>query len=177
MAAVLCCATRCDALQVLSGAEQRHLLKLVGRMRELGAQGQLVGRTYTAPARNRPGNGRVTVQLGCCYNYAADREGNPPGILPAERVCGLPPLLLDVVERMERRGIFGAARHPTRVAPASVLSCSPSAFAAPLFQGTRPDSAIINFYSEGDCIPPHIDHHDFARPFVTLSLLSEQATS
>ena len=29
-------------------------------------------------------------------------------------------------------------------------------------------------YSEGDCIPPHIDHHDFTRPFVTLSLLSEQ---
>ena len=29
-------------------------------------------------------------------------------------------------------------------------------------------------YSEGDCIPPHIDHHDFVRPFVTLSLLSEQ---
>ena len=27
---------------------------------------------------------------------------------------------------------------------------------------------------EGDCIPPHIDHHDFVRPFVTLSLLSEQ---
>ena len=33
---------------------------------------------------------------------------------------------------------------------------------------------IINFYDAGDCIPPHIDHHDFARPFVTLSLLSEQ---
>lgn len=25
-----------------------------------------------------------------------------------------------------------------------------------------------------DCIPPHIDSHDFSRPFVTLSLLSEQ---
>ena len=33
---------------------------------------------------------------------------------------------------------------------------------------------IINFYAEGDCIPPHIDHLDFTRPFVTLSLLTEQ---
>ena len=39
----------------------------------------------------------------------------------------------------------------------------------------RPDSCIINFYSEGDCIPPHIDNHDFSRPFVTLSLVSEQS--
>ena len=39
----------------------------------------------------------------------------------------------------------------------------------------RPDSCIVNLYQEGDCIPPHVDHHDFARPFVTLSLLSEQA--
>lgn len=28
--------------------------------------------------------------------------------------------------------------------------------------------------SAGDCIPPHIDHHDFVRPFVTVSLQSEQ---
>ena len=39
----------------------------------------------------------------------------------------------------------------------------------------RPDSCIVNLYERGDCIPPHIDHRDFARPFVTLSLLSEQA--
>ena len=38
----------------------------------------------------------------------------------------------------------------------------------------RPDSAIINVYEVGECIPPHIDHHDFVRPFVTLSLLSEE---
>lgn len=36
-----------------------------------------------------------------------------------------------------------------------------------------PDSCIINIYDVGDCIPPHIDHHDFLRPFSTLSLLSE----
>ena len=28
---------------------------------------------------------------------------------------------------------------------------------------------------QGDCIPPHIDSIDFARPFCTVSLLSEQS--
>lgn len=39
----------------------------------------------------------------------------------------------------------------------------------------EPDSAIVNIYDVGDCIPPHIDHHDFSRPFCTLSLLSEES--
>ena len=34
--------------------------------------------------------------------------------------------------------------------------------------------AILNFYAAGDAIPPHVDHHDFARPFATLSLGSTQ---
>lgn len=31
----------------------------------------------------------------------------------------------------------------------------------------------MNIYDEGDCIPPHIDNHDFVRPFCTVSFLSE----
>ena len=81
-------------------------------------------------------------------NYAIDKDGHAPGILAREPVCGLPAFLDDLIDRMVARGIFSAR--------------------------TRPDSAIINYYAEGDCIPPHIDNHDFARPFVTLSLLSEQ---
>ncbi|XP_020586604.1 RNA demethylase ALKBH5-like [Phalaenopsis equestris] len=38
-----------------------------------------------------------------------------------------------------------------------------------------PNSCIINIYEEGDCIPPHIDHHDFVRPFCTVSLISESS--
>ena len=57
----------CD---VLRAGEQRHLLKFVERLREIGASGGLVGRTYSAPSKWRKGNGRVTVQMGCCYNYA-----------------------------------------------------------------------------------------------------------
>uniref|UniRef100_A0A9I9DJQ3 RNA demethylase ALKBH5 n=1 Tax=Cucumis melo TaxID=3656 RepID=A0A9I9DJQ3_CUCME len=36
-----------------------------------------------------------------------------------------------------------------------------------------PDSCIVNIYDEGDCIPPHIDHHDFLRPFCTVSFQTE----
>lgn len=36
-----------------------------------------------------------------------------------------------------------------------------------------PDSCIVNIYDEGDCIPPHIDNHDFVRPFCTVSFISE----
>jgi len=135
--------------EVLSVAEQRHVLEYVSRLNELGMAKQLVGRTYTAPNKWKRGKGRITLQLGCCYNYASDRDGNPPGILRDYRVCGMPKLLNDVIDRMVARGIFNAK--------------------------TRPDSCIINYYSEGDCIPPHIDSHDFCRPFVTLSLLSEQS--
>ena len=38
-----------------------------------------------------------------------------------------------------------------------------------------PDTAIVNFYDTDDCIPPHVDHKDFVRPFVTISLLSQQS--
>ncbi|XP_020596452.1 RNA demethylase ALKBH5-like [Phalaenopsis equestris] len=38
-----------------------------------------------------------------------------------------------------------------------------------------PNSCIINIYEEGDCIPPHIDHHDFVRPFCTVSLILESS--
>lgn len=36
-----------------------------------------------------------------------------------------------------------------------------------------PDSCIVNIYEVGDCIPPHIDHHDFLRPFCTVSFLTK----
>ncbi|PKU84186.1 alkylated DNA repair protein alkB 5 [Dendrobium catenatum] len=34
-------------------------------------------------------------------------------------------------------------------------------------------SCIINIYKSDDCIPPHINNHDFVRPFSTLSFLSK----
>ena len=123
-------------------------IRYARRLSALGDAGALCGRTYSAPRKWKRGKGRVTVQMGCCYNYATDKDGHPPGILPHEPVCGMPPFLHDIIDRMCERGIFDAT--------------------------TRPDSCIINFYSEGDCIPPHIDHTDFTRPFVTLSLCVPQ---
>ena len=69
-------------------------------------------------------------------------------IMSDEAVELLPPILEDLVDRLVASGVLPAAR--------------------------RPDSAIVNVYSEGDCIPPHIDHHDFVRPFCTISMLSKQ---
>jgi|APGre2960657444_1045066.scaffolds.fasta_scaffold06383_4 hypothetical protein len=69
-----------------------------------------------------------------------------PGITQ-DVVEAMPATLEAVVDRMVRWGVLPAA--------------------------VRPDSCIVNIYEEGDCIPPHIDHHDFTRPFCTLSLLSE----
>ena len=85
---------------------QLELLAYVRKLSDLGDERLLVGRTYSAPRRWMRGKGRVTVQLGCCYNYATDSQGNPPGILKHERVCGLPPLLDHVIDRMVQRGIF-----------------------------------------------------------------------
>ena len=77
-----------------------------------------------------------------------DSKGNPPGILTSAECDPMPKLLQHLIHRLVRWGVL----------PASV----------------EPDSAIVNLYSTDDCIPPHIDHHDFTRPFCTMSLLSEE---
>lgn len=93
------------------------------------------------------GKGRVTIQFGCCYNYGVDKNGNPPGIIRDEEVDPIPPPLKMMVKRMVA----------WRVLPPTCI----------------PNSCIINIYDKDDCIPPHIDHHDFVRPFCTVSFLSE----
>lgn len=136
-------------------------------------------RTYSEPRKWMRGKGRVTIQFGCCYNYAVvsgeftfsrlslnscyvllfvfllirfskilqDRFGNPPGIMRDEEVDPLPHLFKKMIKRMVKWHVLP----PTCI----------------------PDSCIVNIYEEGDCIPPHIDHHDFIRPFSTVSFLSE----
>ena len=39
----------------------------------------LRGRTFSAPRKSMRGKGRITVQFGCCYNYAVDKQGRAPG--------------------------------------------------------------------------------------------------
>ncbi|CAK0786469.1 hypothetical protein CVIRNUC_009682 [Coccomyxa viridis] len=134
---------------LLSPAEEDIFVDAIRRWEEEGRAGCFRGRTFSAPRKSMRGKGRVTIQFGCCYNYAVDKEGRPPGIIPEEVVEPMPDLLVALVKRLVRWGVL-----PARMAP---------------------DSAIINIYDVIDCIPPHIDHHDFSRPFCTISLLSQQS--
>lgn len=60
----------------------------------------------------------------------------------------LPPPLLALLDGMQAAGIFTAAE--------------------------RPDTCCLNAYAVGSWLPPHVDSPAFARPFFSLSLLSEQ---
>lgn len=132
---------------VFSAAEQRRIVNFVGELQKMGKNGQLKERTFSSPQKWMRGKGRVTLQFGCCYNYAVDKNGNPPGILKNEPIDPLPQLFKTMIKRLIR----------WHVLPPSCV----------------PDCCIVNIYDEGDCIPPHIDHHDFVRPFCTVSFLSE----
>ncbi|KAA8547478.1 hypothetical protein F0562_003658 [Nyssa sinensis] len=132
---------------VFSAVEQKRIVDFVYVLQEMGKKGELKERTFTAPQKWMRGKGRVTIQFGCCYNYAIDKNGNPPGILQNEIVDPIPHLFKVIIRRL-------ISWH---VLPPSCV----------------PDSCIVNIYEEGDCIPPHIDHHDFVRPFCTVSFLSE----
>ncbi|KAK4274518.1 hypothetical protein QN277_017725 [Acacia crassicarpa] len=132
---------------IFSAAEQKRIVNYVASLQEMGKKGELKDRTYSAPQKWMRGKGRQTIQFGCCYNYATDRDGNPPGILQNVVVDPFPDLFKVIIRRLIRWHVLP----PTCV----------------------PDSCIVNIYEEGDCIPPHIDNHDFVRPFCTVSFLSE----
>ncbi|CAI9110920.1 OLC1v1011028C1 [Oldenlandia corymbosa var. corymbosa] len=132
---------------IFSAAEQKRIVDYVESLQEMGRKGELKGRSFTAPQKWMRGKGRVTIQFGCCYNYATDKNGNPPGILKREVVEPIPNLFKVMIKRLVR----------WHVLPPSCV----------------PDSCIVNVYDVGDCIPPHIDNHDFVRPFCTVSFLSE----
>ncbi|URD81597.1 hypothetical protein MUK42_19074 [Musa troglodytarum] len=132
---------------VFSAVEQRRIVDCIYDFLEKGRKGMLRERTYSEPRKWMRGKGRVTIQFGCCYNYAVDKHGNPPGIIRDEEVDPIPPLLKVMIKRM-------VAWH---VLPPTCI----------------PNSCIVNIYDKDDCIPPHIDHHDFVRPFCTVSFLSE----
>uniref|UniRef100_A0A0A9EFL3 Fe2OG dioxygenase domain-containing protein n=1 Tax=Arundo donax TaxID=35708 RepID=A0A0A9EFL3_ARUDO len=132
---------------VFSSAEQRRIVECVYDLQERGRRGELGDRTYTEPQKWMRGKGRVTIQFGCCYNYATDKNGNPPGIMRTVVSDPMPDLFKTMVKRLVRWNVL-----PTTCVP---------------------DSCIVNIYEPGDCIPPHIDSHDFVRPFCTVSFLSE----
>jgi alkylated DNA repair protein alkB family protein 5 len=75
----------------LDEMEQEKVVRMIHELERLGQQGELRGRTFTAPRKWMRGKGRVTIQFGCCYNYAVDRQGRPPGILQGEECCSFSP--------------------------------------------------------------------------------------
>ncbi|KAL5713558.1 mRNA N(6)-methyladenine demethylase [Ranunculus cassubicifolius] len=133
--------------RVFDDQEQKQIVEQVYNLQKMGQSGKLRSRTYSEPRKWMKGKGRVTIQFGCCYNYAVDRNGNPPGIIRDEEVDPIPDLFKKMIKRMVQ----------WQVLPANCI----------------PNSCIVNIYDEGDCIPPHIDHHDFVRPFCTVSFLTE----
>ncbi|WCJ18294.1 oxidoreductase 2OG-Fe(II) oxygenase family protein [Euphorbia peplus] len=133
--------------KVFNSEEQKKIVECVYDLQNVARKGQLRERTYSEPKKWMRGKGRITMQFGCCYNYAVDQDGNPPGIIRDEEVDPLPPTFKQMIKRMIRWHVLP----PTCI----------------------PNSCIVNIYDEGDCIPPHIDHHDFVRPFCTVSFLTE----
>lgn len=132
---------------VFSAAEQKRIVECVYGLQAKGKRGELGDRTYTEPEKWMRGKGRVTIQFGCCYNYAVDKNGNPPGIIRTFVSDPIPELFKVMIKRLVK----------WRILPPDCV----------------PDSCIVNMYDPGDCIPPHIDSHDFVRPFCTVSFLSE----
>lgn len=131
---------------VFSAAEQKRIVDFVYELQERGKNNEFGEHTYSAPRKWMRGKGRVTIQFGCCYNYA-ERNGTPPGILHSVMADRMPNLFKVMIKRL-----VGWHVMPTDCVP---------------------DSCIVNIYEPGDCIPPHIDSHDFVRPFCTVSFLSE----
>ncbi|CAL9068354.1 unnamed protein product [Musa banksii] len=132
---------------VFSAAEQKRIVDFVYELQGKGKNHQLGEHTYSEPPKWMCGKGRVTIQFGCCYNYSMDKNGNPPGILKNVVADPVPHLFKVIIRRLVR----------WHVIPRTCI----------------PDSCIVNIYELGDSIPPHIDSHDFVRPFCTVSFLSE----
>ncbi|CAA7391346.1 unnamed protein product [Spirodela intermedia] len=132
---------------VFSAAEQKRIVDFVHELQEKGRRGQLGECAYSGPEKWMRVKGRATIQFGCCYNNAMDKDGNPPGILRNVAAEPIPSLFKVIIRRLVR----------WHVLPPSCI----------------PDSCIVNIYDPGDYIPPHIDNHDFLRPFCTVSFVSE----
>ncbi|KAJ4964751.1 hypothetical protein NE237_016600 [Protea cynaroides] len=133
--------------RVFNELEQKEIVEYVYKLQRLGQNGYLRARTYSQPKKWMRGKGRVTIQFGCCYNYGKDKKGSRPGIMRDKEVDPLPPMFKNMIKRLVKWHVLP----PTCV----------------------PNSCIVNIYDKDDCIPPHIDHHDFLRPFCTVSFLTE----
>ncbi|PKU61839.1 ALKBH5 [Dendrobium catenatum] len=93
------------------------------------------------------GKGQVTIQFGCCYHYAVEKNGIPPGMLRNVIADPIPNLFKIMIKRLIT----------SHVLPINCVH----------------DNCIINIYEPSDCIPPHIASHDFVKSFSIVSFLRE----
>ena len=128
----------------VSEAEERELVAFVQEQCARGQRGELRKPTYLRASGARSLGNRREALQYGGFFDFNRARPGRPGLVPP-----FPPVL----ERLVARLVDGA-----RLLPADA----------------RPDSAIINYYDAGDCIPPHTDHASYARPISTLSLLGEE---
>ena len=55
--------------EIINEAEETKLLNDIEKLFDAGEKRQLPGGTFNKPAKNRPGNGRRTVQFGCACEF------------------------------------------------------------------------------------------------------------
>jgi alkylated DNA repair dioxygenase AlkB len=131
-------------IDVADSGWQSRLVAFANAELQKGRNGQLVGKTYTAPANKwaERKQSREQLQYGVYTN--SNRVQLTVNVLP------LPALFEELLDHMVAHGVF-----------------------AP---GERPDSCVVNAYEAGMWLPPHVDSTSFARPFATMSLLSDQVS-
>ncbi|KAF8391700.1 hypothetical protein HHK36_024009 [Tetracentron sinense] len=99
-----------------SAKEQLEIVDCIYKLKKMWSKGELKERTYSEPQKWMSGKGRVTIQFGCCYNFATDKNGNPLGILCNELVDPIPPLFKKLIKRLLRKrgGTFNGAEKERR---------------------------------------------------------------
>ncbi|GFP83591.1 hypothetical protein PHJA_000502500 [Phtheirospermum japonicum] len=123
-------------------SEISKLTTLVNELRAAGKRGQLKGQAFVSLKRPMRGHGREIVQLG--VPIADARPDDEPAVWTSKdlKTEPIPELLQDVIERLLTEKVVSV----------------------------KPDSAIIDFFNEGDYSQPHIWPQSFGRPVCVLFL-------
>ena len=129
---------------VVSESFEKELATFVETMCEKGRRGEIKPPIYMRARGRKRSQGNRREAI--CYGGFFDFNRGRPG--RRGMVPPFPPILERLTDSLIDEGLL----------PSSV----------------RPDSCIINFYSPGDCIPPHVDHESYYRPISTLSLMGEE---
>lgn len=144
---------------VLSQAEQAELEAWCESQLLRGRAGALCGKKYmqgTVPRRVVTEGGRVPADRTDKWLQGKGREVLQFGVFydyaahriaPELDVAPMPPELAELTARLSAESVVPA--------------------------GFGLDSCIGNFYAAGDCIPPHVDHEHYPRPFCAISLVNE----